>query len=248
MCSRPDGSEPVSGFDANKVAFRNEILSALPASDIELLRPHINRVTLVSGRILYEPDSPITDVFFVDEGVVSLTANTHDSGHVEVGLTGREGFVGTQVLLNPEPYSAHRAITQVAGGAYRVSSAAMRSAFDRSTILRDRCLRYVETLMVQASQVAACNARHTLPERLARWLLMIRDRIDDDRLPMTQEFLSVMLGVRRSGVSVAASTLQAGGLIRVMRGRVDILDHDGLAAAACDCYRIIHQNGHRILG
>ena len=102
--------------------------------------------------------------------------------------------------------------------------------------------------MVQTSQVAACNARHNLPERLARWLLMVRDRTDSDNLPMTQEFLSVMLGVRRSGVSVAASTLQAAGLVRILRGHVLILDHDGLATAACDCYRIIQQNRDRILG
>ena len=102
--------------------------------------------------------------------------------------------------------------------------------------------------MVQTSQVAACNARHNLPERLARWLLMVRDRTESDSLPMTQEFLSVMLGVRRAGVSVAASTLQAAGLVRLLRGHILILDHDGLVTAACDCYRIIQQNQDRILG
>jgi CRP-like cAMP-binding protein len=234
--------------DSSRTAFRNDILSALPITEIELLFPQLNHVTLVSGQALYEPNSPVTDVFFVEEGVVSLTADTHDSGHVEVGLTGREGFVGASVLLNPEPHSVHRAFTQAAGGAYRVSSAAMRSAIDRSAILRDRCLRYVEMLMVQSSQVAACNARHNLPERLARWLLMVRDRIDSDTLPMTQEFLSVMLGVRRSGVSVAAGTLQAGGYIRALRGQIRIVDHAGLEAASCDCYRIIRESQKRILG
>jgi CRP-like cAMP-binding protein len=102
--------------------------------------------------------------------------------------------------------------------------------------------------MAQSSQVAACNVRHNLPERLARWLLMIRDRVDSDKLPMTQEFLSVMLGVRKSGVSVAASTLQAGGLIRVLREHVLVLDHGGLAAASCDCYRMIQASRERILG
>src|SRR5215472_4548702 len=197
--------------EANKAAFRNDIRAALPVTAVEQLRPDLTHMTLVSGQALYEPGDPIVDVFFVSAGVVSLTANTHDHGHVEVGLTGREGFVGAQVMLNPQPYATHRAVTQVPGGAYRMGSVAFRSAIDRSAVLRDRCLRYVETLMVQTSQVAACNARHNLPERLARWLLMVRDRLDDSNLPMTQEFLSVMLGVRRSGVSVAASTLQAGG-------------------------------------
>jgi len=151
-------------------------------------------------------------------------------------------LVGASAILNPKPYSVHRAFTQVEGDAYRMSTAVLRSAVDRSATLRDRCLRYLEMLMVQTSQVAACSARHNLPERLARWLLMVRDRIDSADLPMTQEFLSVMLGVRRSGVSVAASTLQAGGLIQLSRGHVTILDHDGLATAAYDCYRLIEQS------
>ena len=231
-----------------EATIRNDILAALPLTEFEPLRAHLHHMTMVSGQVLHEPDRPIMDIFFVDEGIVSLAANTNDNGRIEVGLTGREGLVGASAVLNPEPYSAYRSFTQVPGGAYRMSTAAFRSAIDRSATLRDRCLRYVETLMVQSSQVAACNARHNLPERLARWLLMVRERIDSDNLPMTQEFLSVMLGVRRSGVSVAASTLQAGGLIRVQRGHVMILDQDGLAAASCDCYRTIQASRERILG
>jgi CRP-like cAMP-binding protein len=184
----------------------------------------------------------------MNSGVASLTANTNGSDQqVEVGLTGREGLVGTSVVLSPEPYSVHRAFIQVPGEAYRMNASTFCSALERSPTLRNRCFRHIEFAMVQTSQVAACNARHNLPERLARWLLMIRDRIDEDNLPMTQEFLSVMLGVRRSGVSVAAGTLQSGGLIRVHRGHVLILDHDGLIAASCDCYRTIRSSHERIL-
>jgi CRP-like cAMP-binding protein len=230
-------------------SFRNKILAALSVEDTEALRPHLQLVTLTSNQVLYEHDSPITDVFFVEEGVVSLAATAAlNDGRVEVGLTGREGVVGAPVMLNREPYSAHRVFIQVPGAAYHMSSAALRTATERSVDLRERCLRYIDFLLVQTAQVAACNVRHNLPERLARWLLMVRDRIDSESLPMTQEFLSVMLGVRRSGVSVAASTLQAGGLIRVQRGHVLILDHDGLAAASCDCYRIIQSSRDRILG
>jgi CRP-like cAMP-binding protein len=233
---------------ANQATIRNDILAGLSPAEFEPLREHLHHITMVSGQVLHEPNSPIMDVFFVATGIVSLTASTNDDGRTEVGLTGHEGLVGASALLNPEPYSAYRAFTQVKGSAYRMRTAAFRSAIERSATLRDRCLRYVETLMVQSSQVAACNTRHNLPERLARWLLMVRDRIDSDDLPMTQEFLSVMLGVRRSGVSVAASTLQAGGLIRVQRGRILILDQDGLAAASCDCYRTIQASRERILG
>ena len=150
-------------------------------------------------------------------------------------------------MLNRKPYSVHRAFIHP-GAAYHMSSAALRTATDGSVDLRDRCLQYIDFLLVQTVQVAACNARHNLPERLARWLLMVRDRMDSESLPMTQEFLSVMLGVRRSGVSVAANTLQAGGLIRLQRGHVLILDHEGLAAASCDRYRIIQSSRDRILG
>jgi CRP-like cAMP-binding protein len=223
-------------------------LAALPGTEIERLQRHLNHVTLVLGQVLHEADRPITDVFFMNAGVASLTASANGTQQqVEVGLTGREGLVGTSAVLSSEPYAAHRAFIQVPGAAYRMSASALRSEIDRSDNLRTRCLRHIEFSMVQTSQVAACNARHNLPERLARWLLMVRDRIDDNNLPMTQEFLSVMLGVRRPGVSVAASTLQAGGLIRVRRGHVVILDPDGLAAASCDCYRIIQASQDRIL-
>jgi len=228
-------------------SFRNAILAASSPEDIDAMRPHLHRVTLTSNQVLYEMDSPITDVFFVEEGVVSLAAAALNNGQVEVGLTGREGLVGAPVILNRQPYSVNRAFIQVPGAAYRMSAAVLRTVTDRSADLRDQCLRYIDFLLVQTAQVAACNARHNLPERLARWLLMVRDRIDSASLPMTQEFLSVMLGVRRSGVSVAASTLQAGGLIRVQRGHVLILDHDGLAAASCDCYRAIQSSRYRIL-
>jgi CRP-like cAMP-binding protein len=234
--------------DASGEGYRNGILAALSLDDIALLRPHLIHMTLVSGQVLHEPEMPIEDVYFVDQGVVSLAADTNGNGRVEVGLIGREGFVGASAVLNPQPYSVHRAFTQVPGTAYRVSNAALQSAIDQSATLRGRCLRYIETLMVQSSQVAACNARHNLPERLARWLLMVRERIDSDTLPMTQEFLSIMLGVRRSGVSVAAGTLQASGFIRVQRGHVVITNHDGLSAASCDCYRVIQESRDRILG
>ena len=171
--------------DASEAVYRNHILAALPIAEIELLRPHLSRMTMVSGQVLHEANSPITDVFFIENGVISLTADTHDQGRVEVGLLGREGFAGASVILNADPWSVHRAFSQVPGEVYRMSSTALRSAVEQSESLRHRCLRHVEMLMVQTSQVAACNARHNLPERLARWLLMVRDRTDSDNLPMT---------------------------------------------------------------
>jgi len=228
--------------DPSGQPFRNEILAALPADVIEAMRPDLMHVDVRTHQTLHERGALIADVFFLESGIASLTADTLDHGQVEVGLTGREGFVGTSVVLNRNAVAVHRAFVQVDGSAYRMGADALRAAVERSHALRDHCLRYVEVLMAQTSQVAACNARHTLPERLARWLLMTRDRVDSDELPVTQEFLSVMLGVRRAGVSLAASALQSAGLIRQARGRITILDRDGLEAASCDCYAIIRRN------
>jgi CRP-like cAMP-binding protein len=222
----------------------NQILSLLPAADLEALRPHMRRVTLTPGQVLHEANSPICHVFFVARGVISVTAETDDDFQVEVGLTGREGFVGASVMLNPAPIAMHRAFVRAPGFADRITSEVLRAALGQSASLRDGCLRHVESLMVQSAQLAACNARHTLSQRVARWLLMLHDRMDGDVLPMTQEVLSVMLGVRRAGVSVAARTLEAGGLIRSHRGRVIVLDRIGLTAASCDCYRMVQQMRH----
>jgi CRP-like cAMP-binding protein len=160
--------------------FRNEILAALPDDDIEAPKPLLTKVPLISQQVLHERQTSIADVFFIENGIASLSADTLDSGQVEVGLTGWEGFVGASVILNPDAVAVHRAFIQVSGSAYRMNAVALRAAIERSDSLRDRCMRYVEFLMVQTSQAAACNARHYLHERLARWLLMTRDRVDTD--------------------------------------------------------------------
>jgi len=228
--------------------FRNELLRALPADDLDRLRPHLRPVTLVLSQILHEAEAPIDEVYFIEAGLASLTADTSDNGLVEVGMTGREGLVGVAVLLSPEPASIHRAFIQMPGRAFRVRATVFRELVEASPALRDRCLRYVQVLLVQNSQVAACNARHGLPERLARWMLMSWDRADSEELPMTQEFLSYMLGVRRAGVSTVANALQSQGLIRQARGRITLLDRAGLEARACTCYRLIERSRARIMG
>lgn len=163
-------------------------------------------------------------------------------------MTGREGVVGVSAVLNPDATAIHRALVQVPGNATRIRTAAFRDVLDRSPPFRDRCMRYVQVLMVQSSQTAACNARHELTERLARWLLMCRDKLDSDEMPMTQEFLALMLGVRRTGVSLIANTLQSTGAIRQSRGRITVLDRDLLETEACNCYRIVEDSRHKIMG
>jgi CRP-like cAMP-binding protein len=234
-------------FTAESSGLRNELLRALPPDELELLRPHLSPVSLVLSQVLHETEAPVDEVYFLEAGLISLTADTRDNGQVEVGMTGREGFVGLAAILSPDPVGVHRALVQVSGRAHRVQVPAFRELLERSPALRDRCLRYVQVMLVQNSQIAACNARHGLPERLARWLLMSRDRIDADELPMTQEFLSYMLGVRRAGVSVVANALQSQGLIRQSRGRMTLLNRAGLEDKACSCYRVVEQNRARIM-
>ena len=237
-----------STSDPDQPSFRNELLAALPKDVQAQLRPHLRRVSLSMEQELHEVGNPIDYVYFVEAGLVSLTAETGDNGFVEVGMTGREGLVGTAALLNPDAVAVHRAIVQISGTALRMDAPTLRGLVEQHPALRDRCLRYLQVVMVQTSQAAACNARHELPERLARWLLMVRDRADSDEVPMTQEFLSYMLGVRRAGVSVVASALQAQGLIQQSRGRVAILDRAGLEQEACPCYRLIEDSRRQIMG
>lgn len=233
---------------ADRLTSRNEILGSLPAEVLEELCPHLMPATIVMSQVLHEVGASIDDVYFVNEGIVSLTANTRDNGQVEVGMTGREGLVGVSVLLNPKAIAYHRAFVQVPGSAFRMRSTVMRDMADRHPALRDACLRYQHQLMVTVSQAAACNARHELPERLARWLLTTHDRIDGDELPMTQEFMAFMLGVRRAGVSEAAQTLQDRRLIRQARGHIVVLDRAALEAEACTCYQQIEDCRKQIMG
>lgn len=228
--------------------FGNDLLTALPSAEIELIRPHLQLVTLVLGQVLHEVGDPIGEVHFVRQGVVSLTADTGDNGQVEVGMTGRDGVTGVTVLLNDAAVAMHRSIVQVPGSALRLRAGMFRQLAGQCPGLRDLSLRYLEFFLFQTSQAAACNARHELPERLARWLLMTRDLIDTDDLAMTQEFLSYMLGVRRAGVSVVISALQAQGLIRPSRGRMTLLGRSGLEAEACTCYRRVAGARRRLLG
>lgn len=235
------------GLVSGSPVLRNELLAALPPDEVEHLRPHMLHVSLVLNQVLYEAGAPIEDVYFVQEGLASVLADTLDNGAVEVGMIGREGLVGADVLLVPEA-TAQRCIVQGPGFAVRVKAPALREAVEHCPVLRDRCLRHLQVLLTQTAQGAACNMRHELPERLARWLLMARDRLDADEMPLRQEFLALMLGVRRTGVSVVMNALQNTGAIRLGRGRVSVLDREGLEEQACRCYRLIEDHRRRVMG
>ena len=233
---------------SNPPPFGNEMLSGLPLHELDGLRPDLHPVTFVLRQVLHEVGAPIDDVYFPGSGLMSLTADTRDSGFVEVGVIGREGFVGTSVPLNFKATAIHRALVQIPGVGHRMRASAFQDALAVMPSFRERCLRNIQFVMVQTSQSAACNARHEMPRRLARWLLMCLDRNDAPTLPMTQEFLSYMLGVRRAGVSVVINALQSTGAIRLSRGHVTVLDRTLLEQETCSCYQFIKEARKNILG
>jgi CRP-like cAMP-binding protein len=228
-------------------AVRNRLLAALPPADFERLSASLTLVSLSLKQTLFEADEPIGAAYFVETGMVSYLAYLENGDAIEVGLIGPEGMVGMPLILGVDSASAG-AIVQMQGTALRISPAALRQAFNESKVLRTRLLRYMQALYTQVSQTAACNGHHGLEERLARWLLIAHDRAEGDQFPMTHEFMALMLGVRRSGVTVTASTLKQAGLISYANGRMTILDRPALEAVACECYGIVHRHFEQLVG
>ena len=223
----------------------NHILSALPPEDYERLAAHLEPVKLPHGQILYESGGSMEYAYFPINMMISLLSQMSDGGSVEVGLVGFEGMSGISLLLGVDK-SPHQAMVQIPDGALRVKAEVIRREFKRGGALNGLLLRFTEAMILQISQVAACNRIHTVEERLARWLLMTRDRTASDELELTQEFLAMMLGCRRAGVTTAAITLQGAGVIRYSRGHITILDKPGLEALACECYSVVKAEFDRI--
>ncbi|MGB8583416.1 MAG: Crp/Fnr family transcriptional regulator [Candidatus Sulfotelmatobacter sp.] len=225
-------------------AVGNIILRTLPRSESALVFSSLEFVRLRLHQVLHETGEVIKSGYFLNEGMSSVLTVQPDGESVEVGLIGKEGFVGLPVIFGFKT-SALRIITQGDGTAYRIDVGILRSLLPECPALERQLQRYSMILGIQSTQLAACNRLHDVEERLARWLLMSHERIGGKTLPLTQEFLSQMLGTRRSTVSVAASLLQKAGMICYTRGNVTILNKTKLEAAACDCYEIIRQQRNR---
>ena len=216
----------------------NRLLAALPRKEYQRLLPELEQVTLPFAQVLYEPGELIRHVYFPNESIVSILAEVGDRSTLEVGIVGDEGVSGISVFMGVDT-SRHRVIVQGEGTAMRMRASVLRKESDRAGPLHSLLHRYTHSLLTQVSQSAACNRFHTVEARLARWLLMTRDRLRRDEFRMTQDFISNMLGVRREGVNKAGGGLQKGELIIYSRGRIKILDRAGLEAMACECYMII---------
>ena len=229
------------------VAVRNQLLLALPPDVLARLLPRMRPVSLVVRETLVAPETRIEAVHFVESGYVSLVMTLEDGTQAEVGLAGREGMVGLPLVAGVDT-AVSEAFVQAGGTALRMEAGAFRHALREEPALGPLLSRYGEAMQAQAMQTAACNGRHDLEQRLARWLLMAHDRVDGDEIPMTQEFLAIMLCVYRPSVTVAASTLQRAGIIRNGRGHVSVLDRPALEATACDCYAAVRRRFDTLLG
>jgi CRP-like cAMP-binding protein len=218
----------------------------LDAQALALLEPHLRDVSLKQYDILQDIDAPIQYVYFPLSAMISLLAILETGEAIEIAAIGREGAVGTKFGPRPQ-LSFARAIVQLAGRALRIDISNFGQAVTRSSAIADLAMSANDVLIANVQQSAACNAIHEVEARLARWLLHARDRHDDDTLPLTHEFLSQMLGVRRTTVTLAANTLQNAGMIRYRRGLIEILDRAGLEAVSCECYGAVRRNIARIL-
>src|SRR5438067_12909419 len=224
--------------DDNGHLMHNEILVGLSKKECEALLSNLEFVEMRLHDVLNEMGESIKYCYFVNSGLASVLNVMSDGKSVEVGLTGKEGFVGLPLAVGLST-SAARVVVQVAGTAFRVTAAKMTKVLRTCPQLERKLNRYSQALGIQSTQVAACNRLHEVEERLARWLLMSQDRIGSDSIPLTQDFLAHMLGTRRASVTVAAGILQKAGLITYARGAVKIVNRDNLEDASCECYEVI---------
>jgi CRP-like cAMP-binding protein len=225
---------------------RNKLLAALSAADLQLLQRHLEPVTLKLRQDLERPNRRIDNVYFIEAGVASVVAVQDRKERVEVGLIGYEGMSGTSVVLGTQS-SPHSTYLQVAGDGQRISAAALRDAMANSKTLEALLLKYVQVFMVQTAHTAIANARATLDQRLARWLLMVHDRVPGGELPLTHEFLGLMLGVRRAGVTEALQSLSRQRLIGSGRGQITILNRKGVERRAGELYGVPETEHGRLI-
>ena len=224
---------------------QNRLLSALPAAELDRLWPDLHPVAWSIQQTVCEVGDPIEQVYFVEHGMACVVVMMATGATAEVGMIGAEGMIGVGALLGAEA-TAQRVIVQVPGSALRMNVAQCKAAFAHYPAFHAGVLHFVGALLHLSGQIAACNRLHTARQRCARWLLMTSDRIGTDTMPLTHEFLSSMLGVRRTGITAIMRELQRSGCVRYRHGQLAITDREGLEGAACECYRIDREQLRRL--
>ncbi|MDI1243487.1 MAG: Crp/Fnr family transcriptional regulator [bacterium] len=226
---------------------KNYLLASLNDADLERMMPHLSLVDLELGKVLYEAGDKMDYAYFPTTAIVSLLYMMESGSTAEIGVIGNDGIIGLSLLLGGDT-TTNRAVVQSAGSALKISAVAVKVEFSFGNEMHDLMLRYTQALMTQISQTAVCNRLHPIEQQLCRWLLLSHDRLHSDRLVMTHELISNMLGVRREGVTLAAQSLAARNLITNRRGTITVSDRKGLEDAACECYGVVKTEYDRILG
>jgi CRP-like cAMP-binding protein len=240
--SRPSPQSTISGMDGQHM--HNEILLGLRRAESVVLFPYLEYVPMPTHHVLHEAGQTITHGHFINSGLASVLNLMKDGKSVEVGLAGKEGFIGLPLIVGLST-SPTRVVAQVGGSAFKIRASDLKQVLRQCPKLQQELNRFAQTMAMQATQVAACNRLHEVEERLARWLLMSQDRLGGNRVSLTQEFLAHMLGTRRASVSVAAGILQRAGLIKYTRGEVDVVNRPELEDASCECYQsMVVQSGN----
>ncbi|VIO65338.1 CRP-like cAMP-activated global transcriptional regulator [Bradyrhizobium ivorense] len=225
----------------------NRLLQALPAADYTQLHPLLETVELVKETVLADAGAPVQRVYLPHSGVVSMMVNLSDGQSVEIATVGRDSIVGASAALHDRPPLAD-AIVVVPGTASALRAEDFREAVDRSAALRTLVALYEQALMAQTQQSVACNVSHPVEARLSRWLLRARDLCGSEALPLTQEMLAQMIGVRRNAVSIVAHGFQQAGILRYSRGHIEITDIEGLRKATCECYATVKAHAEQFIG
>jgi CRP-like cAMP-binding protein len=217
--------------------FRNRLLAALPPEEIERLKPHLESFELTKGEVIYNPGDAINYVYFPERGMVSMLSTTSGGNTIEVGTAGFEGMIGGALALKGRQIP-FRVIVQFPGRAWRIRAEILREELGHCGATHDLMLLYTNAVLAQVTQSAVCNHFHTSRQRLCRWLLVSLDHSEEDAMPLTQEYIAMILGIQRSRVATLMSVLQRQGLISYRWGRLKVLDRAGLEAASCECYRV----------
>lgn len=225
---------------------QNHLLAALPATEYERLAPHLERVPMLLGDMLYEPGGKLQHVYFPTTAIVSLLYVLESGASAEIAGVGNEGVLGISLFLGGDT-TPSSAVVQTAGHGYRLPGRLLKEEFSRGGLVQRLLLRYTQALLTQMCQTAACNRHHSIEQQLCRWLLLTLDRLPSNELVMTQELVASALGVRRESITETAGNLQRAGIVRYRRGHISVLDRRGLETSACECYAVVKKELTRLL-
>ena len=234
----------MSAFNSNKPI--NRLLAALPTVDYQRLLPYLQSVELPQHQIIYNAGEDYDYAYFPAHAIVSTVAIMENGSTIEIGVIGNEGMVGLPIILDTG-YTNSTALVQVGGDGCKISAGRLQEEIERGGALKRLLMRYIQARFIQLGQTAACNRYHTVEQRFARWLLSVRDNIQKDEFQLTQQFISQMLGVRRTGVTEVAVKFQKAGIIEYKRGFIRIVSPQRLQAATCECYELIYRQFDRLL-